>query len=65
MDIRMSDKWINYSYGSTQTKQQVGQCIVGTFWCMDEPQINMNSQYSPQPELWGNHHLPLYNIFCD
>jgi hypothetical protein len=24
MGTRMNDKWVNYSYGPTQTKQQVG-----------------------------------------
>jgi hypothetical protein len=31
MGIRMSDKWFNHSHKPTQTKQQVGKCIVGTF----------------------------------
>jgi len=30
MGIRKNDKQINYSHKPTQTKQQVGQCIVGT-----------------------------------
>jgi hypothetical protein len=30
MGIKMSDKQINYSHGPAQTKQQAGQCIVGT-----------------------------------
>jgi len=33
-------------------------------WCMDEPRANRDSQDSPWPELGGNHHPPLYNIFC-
>jgi hypothetical protein len=32
------------------------------FWCMDEPQANMNSQDSPWPGLGGNHYLPPYSI---
>jgi hypothetical protein len=27
----MSDKWVTYSHRPTQTKQQVGYCIVATF----------------------------------
>jgi len=27
---RISDKWVNYSHGPVQTKQQVGYCIIGT-----------------------------------
>jgi hypothetical protein len=29
MGVRMSDKWVNYSHGPTQIKQQVGYCVVG------------------------------------
>jgi hypothetical protein len=28
--IRMNDKQVNYSHGPTQTKQQVGYCVVET-----------------------------------
>jgi hypothetical protein len=28
MGIRMNDKQVNYSYGPTQIKQQVGKCII-------------------------------------
>jgi hypothetical protein len=31
MVIRTSDKWVNYSHGPVQTKQQVSESIVGTF----------------------------------
>ncbi len=34
------------------------------FWCMDEPWAYTDSQNSPQRELGGSHHLPLYSIIC-
>ncbi len=32
------------------------------FWCTDEPQANMDLQYSPGPKPEGSHHLPAYSI---
>jgi hypothetical protein len=28
MGIRTNEKWVNYSHGPTQTRQQVSQCII-------------------------------------
>ncbi len=60
---RLTSKF-NYSHRSAQTKQQVGQCVVGTLWCTNKPQVNTDSQDSPWPGLGKNHHLPPYNILC-
>jgi len=30
MGTRTNNKQVSYSYGPTQTKQQVGKCIIGT-----------------------------------
>ncbi len=54
----------NHSHGPTQTKHQVDQCVLGALWCMDEPQVNTDSQDSPQSGLGGSHHFPFYNILC-
>ncbi len=51
--IRLIDKQINCSHMHAQTKQHVGQCVVGAFWCIDEPRVNTDSQDSPWPELVG------------
>jgi hypothetical protein len=32
MGTRTNDKWVNYSHGFAQTKQQVGWCILWTFF---------------------------------
>jgi hypothetical protein len=29
MGTKMNDKWVNYSYGPTHTKQWLGKCTVG------------------------------------
>jgi len=61
---RMNNKQFIYSQKPTQAKQQVGYYRIEATWCMDKPQANTNLQDSPQPELRGNHHLPLYSIIC-
>ncbi len=65
MGTKKNDKCVNYSYQSAQTKQQAGQCIVGTFLCTHEPQPFTHSQNSPQHGLGGSHNLPPYSILCD
>jgi hypothetical protein len=31
MGTKTNDKWVNYSYGLTQIKQQIDKCIIITF----------------------------------
>ncbi len=38
--IRMSDKWVNYSYGLAQTKQQVGSCKIKALLVHGRTQIH-------------------------
>jgi hypothetical protein len=58
------DKKFNYLHRSAYIKQQVGQCVVITLWCIDEPCANTDSQDSPWPGLGGSNHLPPYSILC-
>jgi hypothetical protein len=62
MATKTSNKRVNYSHRSTQTKQQVGAHSWNNFFCMDESRANTDSQNSPRPELEKNHHLPSYII---
>jgi len=62
--IRKIDKLFNHSHEPAQTKQQVGQCVVATFWCTNEPQADTNSKGSPRFELGESHHLPPYSKLC-
>ncbi len=52
MRTKMSDKWVNYSYGLARTKQQVGQNIFSARTSQGHTHIHKM-------------HLPLYSIICD
>jgi hypothetical protein len=41
MGTKKSDKQVNYSHKLAQTK--LVNAWLGHFWCMDEPQANMDS----------------------
>ncbi len=65
MGIGMSDKHVNYSYQSTQTKQQVGQCIVGAFLVHEQAAGIHEFPIFTIVRTWGSHHHPPYNILYD
>ncbi len=77
MKTRTNDKWVNYSYGPTQTKQQVGQCVVGAllvygfttgihrFTTSIHGLTRFTTCILTMDRFEGNHHLPPYNILCD
>ncbi len=60
--IRKIDKHFNHSHGPTQTKQEMPECIVGTFLVHGRATGNTDSKDLPWPGLGGSHHLPL--ILC-
>jgi hypothetical protein len=61
----MSDKWVNYSDELTQTKQQISQCVVGTFLMHRRTMSIHRLTNSPWSEFGGSHHLPPYSILYD
>ncbi len=66
MKTRTSDKWVNYSYGSIQIKQQVGYCIVGAFLVHGRATNIHELTRLTMTQTWGGgHHLFPYNIFYD
>ncbi len=65
MGNKTSGKWVNYSYGYAQTKQQVGQCIVGTFLVHGQTMGIHEFTRLTRPEFGGSHHLPPYSILYD
>ncbi len=62
--ITKNDKQINYSHGLAQTKQQVGQCIVGAFLVYRLTTGKHGFKKLTTTRIWGRNHLPLYSILC-
>jgi hypothetical protein len=63
MVIKTNDKWVNYSHGPTQTKQQVGKCVVGTF-LVHKQATDKHKFIKLTTKIGRSHHLPPYSIIC-
>ncbi len=61
MGLGRVDKLHSLTWAYTQPTQG-GWCIVGAPLVLRQAMGNMNTQDSPQPELEGRHHVPLYSI---
>jgi len=50
---RKRDKQFNYSHAPTQTKQQVGKCIVGTFLVHGQTTSDHGLTKLTMAQTWG------------
>jgi len=62
MGTRMNDKWVNYSHGPAQTKQQIGYCVVETFF-VHKRAISIH-EFTRLITAW-TWWLPSYSILSD
>ncbi len=53
MGTRMNDKLVNYSHILTQTKQQIVQCIVGTFLMHERAMSKYRPTRLTTTQTWG------------
>jgi len=62
MGTKISDKQVNYSHGPTQTKQQVGQCVIKTLLMHGQAMSKHRLTTFTTAGLGRSHHLPPYSI---